>query len=159
MGDGVPSMRLVRKLGHLLTHPPAAPRRGLPQATEQVRLCLTTASTVRWSVHAKRTTDRVAQPSKCEAIELKHLEHARAYHLEDGWTLHRQMLPHHFGAQLIALARRHDRAFGHYHILFGQPCRKVETLFDQQNGEPARPLEAGDDVFDAIGRAATIVGG
>lgn len=65
----MPSMRLVRKLGH--------------RTAEQMRSCLTTASTVRWSVHAKRTTDRVAQPSNCEALygRVKHLEHVQAFHL------------------------------------------------------------------------------
>ena len=45
-------------------------------------------------------------------------------------SLHRQMLLHHFRAQLITLARYHHCPFGHHHILLRQTSGEVEPLLD-----------------------------
>ena len=45
---------------------------------------------------------------------------------------------------------RHHRSFGHHHIGIRQSSRKMEALFHEQDGEPARVLESDDHVFDLI---------
>ncbi len=92
---------------------------------------------VRWSVQAKpeRTELHCRAEAKHGTVDLRHLSMLGIPFSRE--NLHRQMLPHHFGAQLITLARRHHRAFGHHHIFFSQPCRKVKALFDEQNGKPS----------------------
>ena len=105
------------------------------RTAKPVRSCCTTASTVRWSVHAKleRTELHSRALAKHCTVDLRHRSVLGIpYYL----NLNGQMLPHHLSAQFITLARRHHRSFGHHHILLRQPRREVEPLFDEQNGEP-----------------------
>lgn len=64
--------------------------------------------------------------------------------------LHREVLSDHIGAQLVALALRHHRAFRHNDVLLCQARGKMEALLYQQNGKPARLFEPDDDVLDLV---------
>ena len=46
-------------------------------------------------------------------------------------ALNCQMLSYHFGAQLIALAGRHHRSFGHDDIFLSQSGSEMKSLFHQ----------------------------
>ena len=111
-------MRLVPKLGH--------------RTAEQMRSCFTTASTDRWSVHLRAngpscTAEQMR--SHC-TVELRRRS-MRAFHSQTRTALDRQMLSNHLRAQLIALAGRHHRSFGHDDIFLSQSGGEMESLFHQ----------------------------
>lgn len=51
--------------------------------------------------------------------------------ITEEYSLDRQMVAHHVGIELRALALGHHRALGHHHVLFGEPGGKMEALFHQ----------------------------
>lgn len=65
----------------------------------------------------------LVSPARPRGAETPHLPAGRALREQEttpaSWPkLYGQMLPHHFCAQLITLACRHHRPFGHHHIRF-----------------------------------------
>src|SRR5262245_7331599 len=84
------------------------------------------------------------------AVDTMRASSVKRYPRHPTSSLHRQMLLHHFRAQLTALARHHYGPFGHHHILLRKASGKVEPLLDQQNRKPSLLFEPNDYVFDMI---------
>ncbi len=84
------------------------------------------------------------------ANESKDFYYKTAGCVQRGFTLYRQMLPHHVGIQLRALTLCHHCSLGHHDVLLGKAGGKVKPLFHQQNREAARFFESDDDILDLI---------
>src|SRR5690349_15733571 len=103
-----------------------------------------------WKLTETRSTTHLSLIRHCYSTSLPHDKILPSwtlriddYHKKGGLGqfffvyLNSQMLPHHVGIQLGALAVGHHCSLGHHDVLLGQSCGKVEPLFHQQNRETA----------------------
>ena len=107
---------------------PSEPRRNTPVSTGEHRLMmvLTRVLTMRFHSSPSSGTPSTSMPDSSAPRPRAQSPVARNLH-----ALNCQMLSHHFGAQLIALAGRHHRSFGHDDIFLSQSGGKMESLLNQ----------------------------
>lgn len=107
---------------------PSEPRRNTLISTGEHRLMmvLTRVLTMRFHSSPSRGTPSTSMPDSSAPRSASKEPRDSKLH-----ALNCQMLSHHFGAQLIALAGRHHRSFGHDDIFLSQSGGKMESLFNQ----------------------------